>query len=93
MEASSVVAAGSSKAADSPEHAFWSCPREQLFDELKSSPSGLDSGTAAQRLRKVGPNSIREQGGPGAVAILAKQFASPLVLILIFGAVISRGSP
>ena len=68
---------------------FWSCTPAQLFKQLNSSPSGLDAAAAARRLRDVGPNLIRDEGGPSAASLLLKQFASPLVLILLFGALVS----
>jgi P-type Mg2+ transporter len=89
VEASTVVSAGSVGAADAVEPAFWSQTRQQLFRALDSSPLGLNPATAARRLRDVGPNAIREEGGSSAAALLAKQFASPLVLILVFGAIVS----
>ena len=69
--------------------AFWSASAPELFAALGSSPAGLDPNVAAQRLKTVGRNAIRDEGGPSAASLLLKQFASPLVLILLFGAVIS----
>jgi Mg2+-importing ATPase len=68
---------------------FWSKTAEQLFSELQSSEKGLSPETAKQRLASVGGNVIKDDSGPGAIALLAKQFSSPLVLILLFGAAIS----
>ena len=52
-------------------------------------PAGLTSAQAAGRLERFGRNTLHP-GARGATArLLARQFASPLVLILVFGALIS----
>ena len=68
---------------------FWARSPEQLFKELNSSPGGIDPAGVAERLRRAGPNVIGEQGQMRLAALLLKQFASPLVLILLFGAIVS----
>jgi Mg2+-importing ATPase len=45
--------------------------------------TGLTSGEAAQRLRLDGPNALGGEGRRSRLKILAGQFASPLVLILV----------
>ena len=50
---------------------------------------GLSSENAAEKLRQVGPNSVEDAGRLSALRLLLRQFESALVLILIFGAVIS----
>jgi Mg2+-importing ATPase len=49
----------------------------------------LSSENAAEQLRQVGPNSVEDESHLSALRLLLRQFESPLVLILIFGAVIS----
>jgi Mg2+-importing ATPase len=68
---------------------FWSQSPAQLFAALDSSPSGIHQSSAKQRLTRFGGNAVRQSSRSRAVALLAKQFASPLVLILLFGAAIS----
>jgi Mg2+-importing ATPase len=51
--------------------------------------SGLTGGEAARRLEQCGPNAIADDAAPAALRLLARQFASPLVLILVFGALVS----
>jgi Mg2+-importing ATPase len=53
------------------------------------SATGLTSVEAAQRLRQDGPNSLGGEGRRGPLAVLAGQFASPLVLILVAASLIS----
>jgi Mg2+-importing ATPase len=50
---------------------------------------GLTSAEAAQRLRQDGPNALGAEGRRGPLAVLASQFASPLVLILIAASLVS----
>src|SRR4030095_8524926 len=60
-----------------------------LLTALATSPQGLSSTEAAARLERHGPNVIEERREVAAVRLLLPQFASPLVLILVFGAAIS----
>jgi len=68
---------------------YWAEPLETVAALLKSPEQGLTAAEAAERLRKYGPNSV--SGGPEGQAfrLLVKQFRSPLVLILIVGAIMS----
>jgi P-type Mg2+ transporter len=61
----------------------------ELFNDLKSSPAGLTSVEAAARLVSHGANRLREDSGHHPVAVLFRQFQSPLVLILLAAAVLS----
>lgn len=69
--------------------AFWSNSVGDLLAELGSRPNGLDAIEAKARLASFGPNAIRDEGRVHPAKLLLKQFASPLVLILIFGALVS----
>jgi Mg2+-importing ATPase len=71
------------------ETAFWSRNAEELLNELGSSQRGLSSAEAAKRLERRGANSLEEQAQLTAVRLLLRQFESPLVLILVFGAMVS----
>ena len=53
--------------------------------DAASLPSGLSSVEAQQRLTEFGPNEIRRQESTSALALFARQFASP-VIWLLFGA-------
>ncbi len=72
-----------------PEGAFWGNDASALLAALATSPRGLSSREAAERLARHGPNAVEEQRDVAAVRLLLRQFASPLILILVFGAVIS----
>ncbi len=68
---------------------YWSRDVAELSAALGSGSGGLASEKAAEQLRQVGPNSVEEASHLSALRLLLQQFESPLVLILIFAAVIS----
>jgi len=67
----------------------WSKKPEELFTALQSSPQGLDSAEARARLERWGPNLLKNKKNNSAILLFINQFKSPLVLILVFAAVIS----
>jgi P-type Mg2+ transporter len=70
--------------------AFWNLEAAQLSARLQTSAeSGLSSKEAARRFREYGPNEIEETRRHSRLRLLSRQFSSPLVLILVFGAAIS----
>lgn len=71
------------------EDAYWAHDAAGLLTALTTSPQGLSATQAAKRLKRHGPNVVEEQRDVAAVQLLLHQFASPLVLILVFGAVVS----
>ncbi|MGB8432839.1 MAG: magnesium-translocating P-type ATPase [Burkholderiales bacterium] len=71
------------------EDAYWGHDASALLAALATSPQGLSATEAAGRLERHGPNVVEEQRNVVAVRLLLHQFASPLVLILVFGAAIS----
>lgn len=77
------------KVAQAQPQPFWSKSPAALYQELRSAPEGLDPKVARERLKTLGPNLIREERGSGTARLFAKQFASPLVMILLFGALVS----
>ncbi len=72
--------------ADDP---FWSRSVAELGAVLGSSPAGLGAQQAAEALRRCGPNSVEEASSLSGARLLLRQFESPLVIILVFGAGIS----
>ncbi|WP_291861410.1 magnesium-translocating P-type ATPase [Bradyrhizobium sp.] len=72
-----------------PDLPYWSQDATALSAALGSGPGGLSSETASAKLRLVGPNSVEEASQLSALRLFLRQFESPLVLILIFAAVIS----
>ncbi len=80
--------AGQQIAQAAPE-AYWSLAPEQLISALQTSRNGLQPADAEQRLKQYGLNTIRAQQQATALRLLLSQFKSPLVLILIFAAIVS----
>jgi Mg2+-importing ATPase len=69
--------------------AYWSLTPEQLFSALRTTNNGLQSADGKQRLMQYGLNTIKAQQQTTALGLFLSQFKSPLVLILIFAAVVS----
>jgi len=94
LDPRSVAATGSgmdrSAAPKADRPAPWSLDADALARSLSSSlSSGLAPEEAQRRLQAIGPNSLREVADPSRWRLLMRQFASPLVLILLFGAAVS----
>lgn len=69
---------------------FWSVPVEELFRELRTdATSGLTTAEAEARRRRFGPNRLAARRRSDVPALLARQFTSPIVLILVGAAVLS----
>ena len=67
---------------------YWCRPAVEALVALSSSPGGLSSRSARERLRRLGPNRVAEDYEVPAVRLFIRQFESPLVLIVVFGAAI-----
>ena len=72
-----------------PDVAYWSHSAPDVAALLKATPGGLTGADAASRIVQFGPNHIEETQSTGALRLLFRQFESPLVLILIFGGMVS----
>jgi P-type Mg2+ transporter len=70
---------------------YWSRGIGDLSTSLGSGPNGLTTARAAERLAVVGPNTVEDAQRLGPLRLLWRQVESPLVLILIFAAVVSLG--
>jgi magnesium-transporting ATPase (P-type) len=68
---------------------YWSLTPEQLLSALHASRNGLQPAEAEQRLKQYGLNTIGAEQEATAFRLLLSQFESPLVLILIFAAIVS----
>jgi Mg2+-importing ATPase len=68
---------------------FWSQSQTGLIEALSASPRGLTTREAADRLQRHGPNAVEDQRQLSALRLLLRQFESPLVLVLVFGAAVS----
>jgi P-type Mg2+ transporter len=68
---------------------FWSVPSVGLLQELQTTPQGLTSDEAQQRLLRYGSNLLKPRKKSDALTLLIAQFKSPIILILIFAAGLS----
>jgi P-type Mg2+ transporter len=69
--------------------AYWSIEAGALLKELGGSGHGLSDEDVSARLKQYGPNAVNPQARNAAWRLLLRQFASPLVMILVFGAAVS----
>jgi Mg2+-importing ATPase len=84
------VMAGSKATADARTiAAYWSLDPTALYARLASSADGLSSQEAEERLRRYGRNELREQQQLSRARVLLAQVRSPLLLLLVFAAVVS----
>ena len=77
-----------------PRDPYWSEPLEALLQRLGSAPQGLSSAEAATRLLTPGGRplaGIGRSGAAAATALLLRQFASPIILMLLGAALLSFG--
>jgi P-type Mg2+ transporter len=68
---------------------FWSLPPDQVLQTLQASAQGLSPQDAKQRLIKYGANRLKQQRKSSKIELFVNQFKSPIILILIFAAVLS----
>lgn len=69
--------------------AFWSRTASELFVELESTASGISTTIASERLARYGTNRLEAASVVRPLQLFLRQFKSPLVLILIFAALVS----
>lgn len=67
----------------------WTLGTGELFRRLESTPDGLSSSEAMVRLERYGRNELREEARLSRLRVLWNQVRSPLMLILLFAAVVS----
>lgn len=63
-------------------------PAQDVLRALASRPGGLSTREAHERLGQVGPNALRTHGAR-PLAVLARQFNNPLLLLLFAAALVS----
>ncbi|MHC5894998.1 magnesium-translocating P-type ATPase [Nostoc sp.] len=68
---------------------FWSLSTDQVLQQTHSTTAGLSRQDAKQRLSEFGANSLKQKHKSSAWMLLLNQFKSPIILILIFAAVLS----
>jgi len=68
---------------------YWSLDSAALLDALHGSQNGLSGPEAARRLAQYGPNALVARRQFSAFRAFLGQIVNPLVLVLIFAAVVS----
>ncbi len=69
--------------------AFWSVPVAQLLPTLGTTAEGLTDAEAGARLARGGGGLREGRGNTSRIVLLLSQFKSPIILILIFAALLS----
>jgi len=75
-----------------PAPPFWAMETDALHRRLDSGPGGLSTAEADRRRRVVGPNAQRQPDASSAWSVLLRQVRSPLLLLLVFAAVVSAAT-
>jgi Mg2+-importing ATPase len=68
---------------------FWSESTTDLLGRLHTEAAGLTSDEAARRLVQVGPNAMTASTHASTLALLARQFSSPITILLAVAAALS----
>jgi magnesium-transporting ATPase (P-type) len=69
--------------------ALWSTRAADLLHDLETSPTGLTSAVALQRLQDQRLNRLGTRTGVDVPLLLLRQFTSPIVLLLLGAALLS----
>ncbi|MES1165848.1 MAG: magnesium-translocating P-type ATPase [Verrucomicrobiota bacterium] len=69
--------------------AFWAAAPAELFQRLRTTPSGLDAAEAAARRKSAGPNALAQGRRTDLPALIAGQLGNPIVLILLAATVLA----
>ncbi len=69
--------------------AFWSVPASELLEKLQTTSQGLSEEETEERLARYGANLLKPRKKADALTLLLSQFKSPIILILLFAAVLS----
>ncbi len=68
---------------------FWNYSTDEILKELNTSWEGLSEEEAEKRLKEYGLNTLVKKKRTDAPTILLGQFKSPIILLLLFAAVLS----
>ena len=68
---------------------FWSYDLDDILKRLKTNKSGLSSKEVEERIDKYGQNIFEEKKSSSNLGIFINQFKSPIIMILIFAAILS----
>lgn len=65
--------------------------KEEVLKNFKTSEYGLREETAKIRLSENGPNKLKEEKEPSLISRFFKQLTDPMIIVLIFSAIVSAG--
>ncbi len=68
---------------------FWSWERDAVLRQLATSPHGLSDAEARQRFAATAADRLRTGGRAGGLRLFLGQLKSPIILLLVFAAVLS----
>jgi Mg2+-importing ATPase len=69
--------------------AYWSHTEDSLLQEIGSTRDGLSTSSVQNRLKQYGANVLKPRRRDTPLRMFLSQFTNPLVLILIFAAIVS----
>lgn len=67
----------------------WAKPSTDVLAKLHADEQGLAADVAEERLRETGPNALAAERPASAVTVLARQFRSPLIYLLMVAAAVT----
>ena len=70
---------------------WYNLDQGDVFDELKTSASGLSGEEAKKRLAHCGENSLKSQKKTSWIMLLLMQFTDLMTLLLVGAAAVSPG--
>jgi Mg2+-importing ATPase len=70
---------------------LWSIPQDEVLASLASSPAGLGQAEARARLRSQAKKRLGAHERRSSLALLAAQFTSPIIALLVIAAAVSFG--
>ncbi|MGB8263438.1 MAG: cation-transporting P-type ATPase, partial [Dehalococcoidales bacterium] len=68
---------------------FWALSTDDALSQFETNKNGLTQDEAQKRLVRFGANLLKPKSKTDTLTLLTNQFRSPLVLILIFAAILS----
>ncbi|MGZ5265624.1 MAG: magnesium-translocating P-type ATPase [Caldimonas sp.] len=68
---------------------WWALSEADASQLLHAAPHGITQRQAAARLRRLGPNRLREQPGPRLLKSIATRFTNPLIVVLLAASLVS----
>lgn len=68
---------------------FWSIPSDGIIRELETNENGLSESEAEERAERSGLNRLKPKKRIDTFTLLTAQFKSPIIIILIFAAILS----